>query len=442
MCWKAEYLILIIASTLVDYIVGLQMAQKKTKAQRRPLLVISLAVNLGLLFSFKYFNFFNESMRGALNYFNIFYDVPAFKVLLPVGISFYTFQTLSYTIDVYRGQKEPERHLGIFALYVAFFPQLVAGPIERSTRLLPQFMKRHEYDYQRITDGLKLMAWGFFKKLVIADRVGVYVNAVYNNPTDYTGMPLAIATYFFAFQIYCDFSGYSDIAIGAARVFGIDLMQNFRQPYFSRSVAEFWRRWHISLSTWFKDYLYIPLGGNRASKMRWYFNIMFVFMISGLWHGANWTFCVWGALHGLYMLLSAWTRSLRRRVKDILGISRVPALERAVEVFFTFHLVVFAWVFFRANTLSDAVYIITHLFSGFQFRFTGAQTGMAKIDGVIAVLAILLMEVVHLAQGRRGLISWLNRKPAWVRWSAYYFILFGILFMGIFGEQEFIYFQF
>ena len=290
--WKAEYLILILVSTLIDYTVALRMEKASNPAKRRSWLIVSLCSNLGILFSFKYFNFFNDSVRTVFDQFNIFYDVPAFEVLLPVGISFYTFQTLSYTIDVYRGQRPAERHIGIFALYVAFFPQLVAGPIERSTRLLPQFFKKVELTYERTVDGLRLMLWGFFKKLVIADRVGAYVDVVYASPDDHSGMTVLIATYFFAFQIFCDFSGYSDIAIGSARILGYDLMDNFRRPYFSKSISEFWRRWHISLSTWFRDYVYIPLGGNRVVKWRWYYNLMVVFVVSGLWHGANWTFVV------------------------------------------------------------------------------------------------------------------------------------------------------
>ncbi|MCE7945771.1 MAG: MBOAT family protein, partial [Chlorobi bacterium CHB1] len=273
MCWKAEYAVLILLSTGIDYVAALHMHK--------------------------------TSGRG-----NIFYEFPLFDILLPVGISFYTFQTLSYTIDVYRSEKTPERNFIKFALYVTFFPQLVAGPIERSTRLLPQFDHEHKFDANRVVSGLRLMLWGFFKKLVIADRLALYVNEVYNNPADYTGLPVIIATYFFAFQIYCDFSAYSDIAIGAARVLGFDLMKNFRQPYLAQSIGEFWKRWHISLSTWFRDYLYIPLGGNRVSRLRWYVNLMAVFLISGLWHGANWTFVVWGALHGSYFVLSLLTQKL------------------------------------------------------------------------------------------------------------------------------------
>ncbi|MCB0064655.1 MAG: MBOAT family protein, partial [Caldilineaceae bacterium] len=297
--WQIEYTLLIFISTAVDYAMAHLMAQSEKLWHRRAYLGVSLLVNLGLLFGFKYFNFFNESVRATLNLFNIFYNVPAFQVLLPVGISFYTFQTLSYTIDVYRGKLAPERHFGRFALYVAFFPQLVAGPIERATHLLPQFHQPMTFNQTRIASGLRLLLWGMFKKVVIADRLALYVNQVYDHPGDHGALTLLIASYFFAFQIYCDFSGYSDIAIGAARVMGFDLMENFRQPYMARSIAGFWRRWHISLSTWFRDYLYIPLGGNRVARWRWYSNLFLVFLVSGLWHGAAWHFVIWGALHGL-----------------------------------------------------------------------------------------------------------------------------------------------
>ena len=367
--------------------------------------------------------------------------MPTFDVLLPVGISFYTFQTLSYSIDVYRGRKTPETHLGIFALYVAFFPQLVAGPIERSHRLLHQFYQQHNFDHRRVSDGLKLMAWGLFKKVVIADRLAIVVNNVYNDPTAYAGIPLLVATYFFAFQIYCDFSGYSDIAIGAAQIMGIDLMQNFKQPYFSRSIPEFWRRWHISLSSWFKDYLYIPLGGNRLSQPRVYLNLMLVFVISGLWHGANWTFLIWGALHGSYILVTLWTTDLRRKAEALLGLTRRPVLLAGLQVFITFHLVTFAWIFFRANSLSDALYIMTHLFHG--IRLTGTGTGVGPYDLFIALLAILLLELVHVLQRQKGSLRQLIAiQPVWLRWTAYYGLTISILIFGKFGVNEFIYFQF
>ncbi|MGE0267487.1 MAG: MBOAT family protein [Candidatus Omnitrophota bacterium] len=292
MCWKPEYVVLIILSTLIDYYIGLSMAEAKNRTHAKHLLTLSIICNLGVLFAFKYYNFFNASFRELFSHFNIFYNVPSFKVLLPVGISFYTFQSLSYTIDVYSGKRPAEKHLGLFALYIAFFPQLVAGPIERSTHLLPQLYKKNHVDYQRVTDGLKLILWGLFKKIVIADRLAYFVNYVYNNPAGGHGYYILIATYFFAFQIYCDFSGYSDIAIGSAQVMGYELMENFKRPYLAQSIPEFWKRWHISLSTWFKEYLYFPLGGNRVPVLLWARNILVVFLLSGIWHGANWTFFV------------------------------------------------------------------------------------------------------------------------------------------------------
>ncbi len=454
MSWKAEYLILIIISTLIDYFAAIQMSKQTVLSKRKLYLILSLFVNLGLLFGFKYFNFFSDSLRIIFDQFNIFYNVPTFKVLLPVGISFYTFQTLSYTIDVYRGKRKPERHLGIFALYVAFFPQLVAGPIERSTRLLPQLVKKYNFDYDRVTDGLKLMLWGFFKKVVIADRVAVIVNQVYNNPNDAAGLPLLIGTYLFAFQIYCDFSGYSDIAIGAAKVFGIDLMQNFRRPYFSKSIREFWQRWHISLSTWFRDYLYLSIGGNRASHWRWYYNIMIVFLISGLWHGANWTFVIWGGLHGSYYLFSHWTRNIRPKLTRLFKLDKVPFLQKILRVLFIFHIVLFSWIFFRANTFSDAIFIVTHLFSGVgdiisRIGEMGITPGifnygfdLSVSEMFIGMCAILILGIHHLLQRKQSVRVWLKTKPICMRWLVYYSLLISILVFGYLEPSEFIYFQF
>ena len=278
MCWKAEYAILIVGSTVIDYFASLQMEKEEEQSKRKKWLYLSLAVNLGVLFGFKYFNFFSSNVNAFFDSINLFYNVPTFDVLLPVGISFYTFQSLSYTIDVYNNKIKAEKHFGIFALYVSFFPQLVAGPIERATHLLPQFHQKFDFEYQRVVDGLKMMAWGFFLKLVIADRLAPMVNEVFNFPERAFGMTVLVGTIFFAFQIFCDFAGYSSIAIGAAKIMGYDLMQNFRRPYFSTSIREFWQRWHISLSSWFRDYVYIPLGGNRVVKWRWYYNLFITFL--------------------------------------------------------------------------------------------------------------------------------------------------------------------
>lgn len=441
MCWKPEYILLIIASTGIDYLAGIGMGRKVERKSRRPYLLMSLVTNLGLLIAFKYFNFFSANLNALFNYYNLFYDVPAFQVLLPVGISFYTFQTLSYTIDVYRGQREPERHLGRFALYVAFFPQLVAGPIERSTRLLPQFYQKIKFDYDRTVSGLKLVAWGFFKKLVIADRAAEIVNLVYGNPYEHTGLTLFVATYFFAFQIFCDFSGYSDIAIGTSRILGIDLMKNFNRPYHARSIADFWSRWHISLSTWFRDYLYIPLGGNRTSTSRWYFNLMVVFLLSGFWHGANWTFVVWGAMHGTYLISSIILAPVRNSF-SIRFTKRIPDwMTSLFKRLVTFHLVVFAWIFFRANSLNDAVHIVKNLFAGWNAQ---ALTSLDLSPGALAIplFGILIMELTHIAQARKNVGEWFLEFPQAVRWAAYYGLVLMILLLGEFGSQQFIYFQF
>ncbi len=454
MCWKAEYLLLILVSTSIDYFAAIQMSKQTVKSKRKLYLILSLFVNLGLLFGFKYFNFFNDSLRTIFDQFNVFYDVPSFKVLLPVGISFYTFQTLSYTIDVYRKKREPEKHLGIFALYVAFFPQLVAGPIERSTRLLPQLVQKYNFDYDRVTNGLKLMLWGFFKKVVIADRVAVIVNQVYNNPSEAAGLPLLIGTYLFAFQIYCDFSGYSDIAIGVAQVFGINLMQNFRRPYFAKSIRDFWQRWHISLSTWFRDYLYLSLGGSRTTRWRWYYNITIVFLISGLWHGANWTFVIWGALHGSYYLFSYWTRNIRPRLTQFFMLDKIPYVHKILRVLFIFHIVLFGWIFFRANTLSDALFIITHLFTGVGGVFNriwelGITPGIFNYgfelplsEMFIGMCAIIILGIHHLIQREQSARAWFNTKPIWIRWTIYYGLVIWILVFGYLEPSEFIYFQF
>jgi len=444
--WAPEYLILIVASTLIDYVLAIQVAKASVKARRKGLLALGLLLNLGLLFALKYFNFFNDSLRALLDQFNVFYNVPAFQALLPVGISFYTLQTLSYTIDVYRGKTEPERHLGIFALFVSFFPQLVAGPIERAGRMLPQFHTNHGFSASRVSGGLRLILWGMLKKVVIADRLGIYVDAVYNNPSDYRGLPIILATYFCAIQIYCDFSGYSDIAIGAARVMGYDLMENFRQPYCSRSVAEFWRRWHVSLSTWFKDYLYIPLGGNRVPKWRWYANLMVVFLVSGLWHGANWTFVLWGALHGFYCLLEAWTKEIRDKVAQALHLEEKAAVRTMIGTLVTFNLVCFAWIFFRASSISDAFLLVSNLTQiSISTNINAPWTGVVDNPGLETAFAlglVALSAVAHLVRDQKLQMPPSIERRIWVRWAAYLLLALAIMNLGIAKETPFIYLQF
>lgn len=436
MSWKVEYIFLILFSTIVDYYVGLKMGKAETQAAKRKFLILSIATNLGILFGFKYFNFVGESTRVLLNGMNIFYDVPFFAALLPVGISFYTFQSMSYSIEVYRGNQKPETHFGIFALYVAFFPQLVAGPIERSTHLLPQFYRTFDFDYRRVTRGLRLMTWGLFKKVVIADRLAYFVNSAYDAPREHSGAPFALATFFFAFQIYCDFSGYSDIAIGSAKVMGFSLMDNFRRPYFSESITEFWQRWHISLSSWFRDYLYIPLGGNRVPLRRWAANIMIVFVASGLWHGAAWTFVTWGALHGSYILIGYM-------ISRTIHINSTSKSYRLARVFLTFSLVLFAWIFFRANSVGDAYYIVNHLFDDFGiWDYAQSLSIQRQLELFLSFFFIGALLVFEYSEERFNIIGRFDQQSAWVRWPIYYLILMMILMFGVFGRSEFIYFQF
>ena len=444
MSWRAEYIILLAIPSLIDYVVARKMGSLATRLERRPYLIISLIANLGLLFAFKYFNFFNHSFAAAAEYFSIPYDSVDLKVVLPVGISFYTFQTMSYTIDVYRGVIKPEKDLGIFAVFVSFFPQLVAGPIERAKTLLPQFYRQNDFEYDRVVRGLRLMLWGMFKKVVIADTIAKVVNEVYNNSNNYSGPTLTLATVLFAFQIYCDFSGYSDIAIGAARVLGYDLMKNFNRPYSATSIADFWQRWHISLSTWFRDYVYIPLGGNRVSPGRRLFNLFAVFLISGLWHGANWTFLIWGALHGIYYVVELITKEIRGRLRVVVGLDRLPSINTVLSVITTFVLVCFAWIFFRANSATDAFYIISHLPRGWGSMLVTADVFAAlglkqfQFEILFGTIAIIFLQVFEHYGGMEGPFF---QSTSWLRWPIYY-ALFAIIIVFGFGSSQFIYFQF
>ena len=445
--WKPAYVILIVMTTLITYYAGIRMGKIGTKSKRKTILILSLFFNLGFLFVFKYYNFFNDSMRVIFQRYNLFYGSPALNVLLPIGISFYTFKNLSYAIDVYRGDKSPEKHLGHFAVYVAFFPQLLAGPIERATKFLPQLYEKFDFEYPRVTKGLKLMVWGLFQKMVMADNLAPLVDSVYNDPIHHQGISLVLGTLFFAFQIYCDFAGYSDMAMGAAQVMGFTTMDNFSRPYFSKSIPEFWRRWHISLSSWFKDYLYIPMGGNRVSVPRWYLNLFVVMLICGFWHGANWTFVVWGGLHGIYLVFSAFTQKMREKIRKAIGLDRVPRLHNGLKIVVTFFLVCFAWIFFRANSISDAIYIISHLFAG--WMGLGIQAlkatpffGPLKFQLVVGVVSVGILLLIHLLQGGNHFDQWLSKKRISLRWAVYYSMVLAILLFGHFGSKEFIYFQF
>jgi len=445
---KPESLLLLAVLTLINYYAAIQMGRKAAKKERGRLLLLSLFSNLGLLVAFKYFNFFGQTLKIVFEQGGVFPDIPIFHIFLPVGISFYTFKNLSYSIDVYRGHIEPERHLGVFAVYVAFFPQLLAGPIERARRLLPQFHKPTDLDDRRIIRGLRLILWGLFQKMVVADNLAAFVDPVYNDPAHYPGVILLAATLLFAFQIYYDFSGYSDIAIGAARVLGYETMENFNQPYFSGSITEFWRRWHISLSTWFRDYLYIPLGGNRVSIPRTYLNLLIVFILCGFWHGANWTFLFWGGLHGFYLVVSNATERARGRIVQEIGLTRTPRIHRFLKWGITFSLVCFAWIFFRANRLSEAFFITTHLFAGVENLFRMDLLRMlwaslpAGAEWIFGVVALGLAEASRFAVRRKRYGETLFNVPAPLRWAAYYGMMIGILLFGQFESKPFIYFQF
>jgi D-alanyl-lipoteichoic acid acyltransferase DltB (MBOAT superfamily) len=412
----------------------------------------------GVLFFFKYYNFFNDSIRYVFDRFSVGYTLPGIELLLPVGISFYTFRTMSYTIDVYRGKLQPERRLGRLALYVSFFPQLVSGPIERAGNLLPQFDKQYGFDYGRVTNGLKLMAWGMFKKVAIADRLAVFVDQVYRNPTAYDGVPLILATVFFAFQVYCDFSGYSDIAIGAGQVMGFRLAENFNRPYFSRSIPEFWHRWHITLLAWLRDYVYDSMCRSPLIRLKWNYkfllSLFITFLISGIWHGASWTCIAFGALHGIYMVVSVAGQKLRRAVVTSLGLDKLETLHKSLQILTTFSLVCISYVFFRSQSLSDAVYIVTHFFSGLA-DFPGRLGDVSLLrrdlllgqDGltfVIAVGMICLVVGVQLLQSRGSVRELLALRPMWLRWTAYYALIMGMIVFGNLatGSRDFIYFQF
>lgn len=450
MNWNPKYALLILTSTTITYLSGrcLEKANEIKVHEKREKLKkycvgISFSSNLAILFFYKYFNFMNESISILFEKLGIGWDIPNFDVLLPVGISFYTFQALGYTMDVYRGDLKAEKHFGKYALFVSFFPQLVAGPIERSTHLLPQFSKNHLFNYERMKNGLLLMLWGFFKKLFIADRLAVLVNEVYNNPTGYKGLPLIIATVFFAFQIYCDFSSYSDIAIGTSKIIGYDLMENFNSPYFSKSISEFWRRWHISLSTWFRDYLYFPLGGNRVSQLKRYRNIMIVFLVSGLWHGSSWNFVIWGALHGVYQIIEITSKIFKNKIFDILNIRKQGRVYKCYKVLITFILVDFAWIFFRANTLKDAVYIIKNMLIIQKFDFL--NLGLDKKDFFVALIALALLLIIEFLQRRIIIRDEIQRLNILIRWILYYSFIFLVIIFGFYGNSiatKFIYFQF
>lgn len=435
-----KYIIILFVTITIDYWAGIKIADSTGKRKKQYLLISILSTIL-VLAVFKYANFFNSNIAAIAQMLHWNYSLGALNIILPIGLSFHTFQSLSYVIEVYRGKHPPERHFGIYSLYVMFYPQLVAGPIERPQNILYQFYEHHEFKYKDVSSGLKLMAWGFFKKLVIADRLAAIINPVYNNPGHYSGGTLVFVTLLFAQQIYCDFSGYSDIAIGIARVMGFKLMKNFDCPYFSKSISEFWTRWHISLSTWFRDYVYIPMGGSRVVKWRWYYNLLITFLLSGFWHGANWTFVIWGGLNGLYLIIEAHTRQWRQNIGGKTGFSRLPRISYYMQVLVTVLLISLAWIFFRANSSADAFLILSRIFSADIFRINFSSF----IDPLSLVLCIGFILVLELVQGlhkKYNVIRFLSGRPLYMRLGVYALFLVILLNFGVFSSKGFIYFQF
>lgn len=431
--WEWKYLAIILISTLVDFIAGIQIYQATSSLRKHLFLYISILSNLGILMTFKYYNFFIENINYACNSY-----YPYLEFLLPVGISFYTFQTMSYSIDLYNGRlTAPEKHFGRFALFVTFFPQLVAGPIERASHLLPQFRSKITFNYDNLSKGLSLILWGLFKKVVIADRLALLVDEVYNNVGEYNGPAFILATLFFTFQIYCDFSGYSDIAIGTAKTLGFNLNINFNKPYLSKSIRDFWKRWHISLSSWFRDYVYIPLGGNKVVKWRWYYNLFLTFLVSGLWHGANWTFIIWGSIHGFVLILE-YQFFKKAELKN--------SLKSALQLIVTFSIICFSWIFFRSNSLSDAQHIIKELINFENYNLSQfslniipvAKDTVYPIDIAIGCLVIIFLVLAEIIFSKYNFFE-LSKK---IKTPIYIIGIISLFVLGVFNTNAFIYFQF
>ena len=433
--WDWRFLSLILFSTVLDYGLGLWLQSQEKESNRKILIWVSVIVNLGFLGIFKYYNFFVENFIETFKLFGVSFNVNTLKIILPVGISFYTFQTLSYAIDVYRRKLEPTKDFIAFAAFVSFFPQLVAGPIERATHLLPQFFKKRKFDYSLASDGVRQILWGLFKKMVIADNCAPIVNDIFNNYQTLDGSTLAVGAVLFAFQIYGDFSGYSDIAIGTAKLFGFDLMKNFNFPYFSRDIAEFWRRWHISLSTWFRDYLYIPLGGSKGGTGMKIRNTFIIFIVSGFWHGANWTFITWGALNALFFLPLLLRKTNRQNLKVVAEGRLIPGFGDLFRILRTFLLTCFAWVFFRAESMTQAFGYLKGVFT----RSFFVLPEKLSMDIVLFIMVLLIFEWFNRSYHHGlqiGRLSPLRRR------LAYLFVVILILKFANFGHNEFIYFQF
>lgn len=437
--WDWKFLFLITASSIVDYLIGLAMDNNQSAVKRKYLLFLSILFNLGVLGFFKYFNFFVENFISAFSFLGYYIQANTLDIILPVGISFYTFQTMSYTFDVYRGSLKPTKDFVSFSAFVSFFPQLVAGPIERASNLLPQFYKARIFSYEQAANGMRQILWGLFKKVVIADNCATYANLIFNNSSEHDGSTLFLGAIFFAFQIYGDFSGYSDIAIGVSRLFGFGLMQNFAFPYFSRDIAEFWRRWHISLSTWFRDYLYIPLGGSKGGTWMKLRNTFVIFLVSGFWHGANWTFIIWGALNALYFIPLLLSNKNRRYLNNV-GDNGKFSINEGLRILGTFILVVLAWVFFRADSLAHALTILGEIFSP---TLLTVPVFYNRLDAIVVSLLTIFMLSMEW-QSRKNLFAldfFLINSSRAKRYS-FYFLLLGLILLFRGEQQDFIYFQF
>jgi D-alanyl-lipoteichoic acid acyltransferase DltB (MBOAT superfamily) len=440
--WDWRFLFLLIFSTFLDYTTGIKISDTENVKRKKFWFWFSIIVNLGFLCVFKYYNFFAESFADALSLLGVKVNIKTLQIILPVGISFYTFHGLSYVIDIYKKRILPERNVINYSLFVSFFPLLVAGPIERATHLLPQIIKEREFNKKYAIDGMRQILWGLFKKIVIADNCADFANLIFEHSTNYSGSTLFLGAFFFTFQIYCDFSGYSDIALGTARLFGFDLLRNFAFPYFSRDIAEFWRRWHISLSSWFKDYLYIPLGGNQGNIWKKVRNTFIIFLVSGFWHGANWTFIIWGLLNAIYIMPSIIFSTNRKNLDIVAKGKLVPSAREVIEIVVTFSLTVFAWIFFRANNLHHALSYVTAMFS--KTLFTIPEL-LNKKSTITLIVLILFLVVTEWFQREKQHALQFNNVTKSNRYFIYLFtsvIIWSIILWGEFGVKSFIYFQF
>ncbi len=437
MAFVPIYILILGFTIVIDYYAGIYLEATKDLKKRKQLLLCSLVANIGVLVFFKYYNFLNTNLSAVLHNFSAQNPLPYLSILLPIGLSFHTFQAMSYTIEVYRGNQKAEKHFGIYSLYVMFYPQLVAGPIERPQNILHQMHEEHPFDYTNMVEGLKQMLWGLFKKLVVADRLSIYVNSIFDHAEIHNGSSIAIACFFFAIQIYCDFSGYSDIAIGSARTMGFDLMTNFRRPYFAKSINEFWSRWHISLSTWFRDYLYIPLGGNRVPKWKQYRNLFIVFLVSGIWHGANNTFIIWGALHAVFTIIGLVITPFTKDVHLKIGVPK-PLVD-GVRLLVNLTIVTFAWIFFRATSLDNAFTLIKNLKTFGKAPFLGDSVSNF---GHCALAIVLLLVIEYKMEYLPNQFNFFRHPNMVVRWGSIVTMLFALLLLGVFNGGQFIYFQF